>query len=159
MANVEASGDIWRGRGDDEDAFRLDLAVRGQLRREEALRVPPVVPSSLDSDRVVASGHRLREVLSGVSTEATQMVPAHTHTFLLAFGSGVHERSLLLFLLLLLRLLLACRRGRGRLGCFGGLQREPGLILLLFGELLLWTVRQSLSYSAHTERDTDLRFS
>ena len=62
VPDVEASRNV-RGRGrDHEQAFGFDLAVFRELRGEEALRIPPVVPRGLDGDGVVTTCHRLREI-------------------------------------------------------------------------------------------------
>ena len=59
VPDVEASSNIWGRRRDHKQALRFDLAVFRELRGEEALCIPPVVPGGFDGDRVVTAGHGL----------------------------------------------------------------------------------------------------
>ena len=56
MADMKATSDIGRGKGNNELSFRFDFAIGTKLWFEEALLFPPVVPSRFDSQRIVARG-------------------------------------------------------------------------------------------------------
>jgi hypothetical protein len=60
VADVEAPVDGRWGERNDEEPLSLGVAVFGQLRLEETLRVPPVVPSRLDVGGIIAVGGRKR---------------------------------------------------------------------------------------------------
>lgn len=59
---MQAAGNVGGREGHDECAFRFGVALGGHLWAEEALCIPPVIPSGFDSDWVVPVAHLLREV-------------------------------------------------------------------------------------------------
>jgi hypothetical protein len=50
---MQSAGDIWWRLHDDKGSFWLNVPVRGKLRLEESLLLPPSIPCRLDSGRIV----------------------------------------------------------------------------------------------------------
>jgi hypothetical protein len=65
VADMQASSDVRGRHWNHEDALFFGLSILRNLRLEEALGLPPVVPSRLDRNRIVPTCHRLRHVCGG----------------------------------------------------------------------------------------------
>lgn len=64
VPNMEAACDIGWGAGDHECSFGFRLSVGSHCGLEESLVEPPVIPSGLDGDGIVAVRHWGGEVCS-----------------------------------------------------------------------------------------------
>lgn len=120
VSDVQTAGDVGGRGGDDKGLAGVGgVLVAGQtvLGLKEALGGPPVVPGSLDGERIVPRRHLAAQVL------------------LVALGRRVHERRL--FCLVLFFLVCLVLLG-GRVDCFGRLCGELGLSLEAFRLLLGW---------------------
>lgn len=133
---------IWWWVDNDKGALILDLAVLVELGLEKAFLLPPLVPSSLDGDRVIGC-------IVGVAERADALLLARRGIVLVRWKG----RLLYLCLLLLGLGLVRCASGGGGLGGGSFLLVELCLLFGLFSLLLQLYGRFHLGWSPRSGTD------